>query len=90
MKFEWGNDKAASNLRKHGISFDEATTVFADNLSAAGRDLEHSVGEMRFVIFGLSSYGRILAVSHTDHNSIIRIISARAATHKEIQIYEEG
>jgi len=90
MKFEWDTVKAEINLTKHGITFDEASTVFGDELSATGRDLEHSVDENRFVIFGLSIQGRVLAVSHTDRGAVIRIISARPATRKEKLIYEEG
>ena len=59
MKFEWDPVKAYANEGKHGVTFDEATTVFGDVLSVSGRDLEHSVGENRFVTFGLSSQGRV-------------------------------
>ena len=90
MQFEWDAAKAVSNVRKHGVTFDEARTVFADSLSATGRDLEHSHAESRFVTFGLSSKGRVLAVSHTDHGGVVRIISARPTTRKEKRIYEEG
>lgn len=90
MKFEWDTVKADANRVKHGITFDEASTVFGDELSASGRDLEHSEGEKRFVTFGLSIQGRVLAVSHTDRGEVIRIISARPATRKEKLIYEEG
>ncbi len=90
MKFEWDLVKADTNVAKHGVTFDEASTVFGDVLSVSGRDLEHSAGENRHVTFGLSSHGRILVVSHTDRGDIIRIISARTATRKEKRIYEEG
>ena len=90
MKFESDPVKADANERKHGITFDEASTVFGDVLSVSGRDLEHSVVENRFVPFGLSSQGRVLVVSHTDHAGVIRIISARPATRKEKLLYEEG
>ena len=90
MKFEWDPVKAYANEGKHGVTFDEATTVFGDVLSVSGRDLEHSVGENRFVTFGLSSQGRVLVVSHTDRGGVIRIISARPAIRKEKRIYEEG
>ena len=90
MKFEWDPVKAYANERKHGITFVEASTMFGDVLSVSGRDLEHSVGENRFVTFGLSSQGRVLVVSHTDRAGVIRIISARPATRKEKRIYEEG
>ena len=90
MKFEWEPIKAAANKRKHGVTFDEASTVFGDTLSASGRDLAHSIGEPRFVTLGISSQGRVLAVCHTDRGGVIRIISARPATRKEKRIYEEG
>ncbi|MDB5799874.1 MAG: hypothetical protein JWL63_813 [Rhodocyclales bacterium] len=90
MKFEWDEDKAARNEIKHGVSFDEATTVFADTFSLTGRDPDHSLGERRFVTFGMSNAQRLLVVSHTDRGETIRIISARAATRKERQTYEEA
>ena len=90
MQFEWDAAKAATNALKHGVDFDEASTVFANALSATGRDPDHSIDEARFVTFGLSSKGRVLAVSHTDRSGVVRIISARAATRKERQIYEES
>ena len=90
MRFEWDPAKAAANLRKHGVTFDEASTVFGDTLSVSGRDLEHSVGEARFVTLALSSTGRVLVVCHTDRGSVIRIFSARPAIRKEKRIYEEG
>ena len=90
MKFEWNSAKADSNEAKHNVSFDEASTVFGDDLSITGRDLEHSIGESRLVTFGLSSRRKLLAVSHTERGSIIRIISARAATRKEKRLYEEA
>ena len=90
MRFEWDAAKAAASLLKHGVGFDEATTVFGDALSVSGRDLEHSAGEARFVTLGLSSHGRVLVVCHTDRGSVIRIITARTATRKEKRIYEEG
>ena len=90
MQFEWDAAKAATNVLKHGVDFDEASTVFADDLSATGRDPDHSINEARFLTFGLSNKGRVLAVSHTDRGGVLRIISARAATRKEKQIYEEN
>ena len=90
MRFEWDPAKAAANLLKHGVSFDEASTVFGDLLSVSGRDLEHSEVETRFVTIGLSSEGRILVVCHTDRRNVIRIFSARFAVRKEKKIYEEG
>ena len=90
MKFEWDTRKAALNLAKHGVSFEEATTAFRDTLSATAPDPDHSVGERRFVTFGLSSKGRLLVVSHTERGETIRIISARCTTKQERIIYEEG
>ncbi len=66
MNFYWDPAKAASNLIKHGVSFEEASTVFLDILSATGADPEHSQGEERWLIFGVSSQGNFLVVSHTD------------------------
>ncbi len=90
MNFEWDEATAVSNSRKHGVSFEEATTVFVDDLSLTGRDPDHSQGERRFVTFGLSADGRVLAVSHTERHGTIRIISARPATRAERKLYEEG
>ncbi len=90
MKFEWDPTKADANERKHGVAFEEASTVFGDVLSVSSRDPDHSIEENRFITFGLSIQGRVLLVSHADRASAIRIISARVATRKEKQIYEEG
>ena len=90
MKFEWHGTKAAANLRKHGVSFDEAATVFADVLSFVFPDLDHSDDEARFLIIGMSASGRILVVSHSDRGEKTRIISAREATRKERSFYEES
>ena len=90
MRFDWDAAKAETSLPKHGIAFDEASTVFGDVLSVSGRDLEHSAAEARFVTLGPSSRGRWLVVCPTDGESFIRIISARTATRKEKRIYEEG
>ena len=90
MKFEWHGTKAAANLRKHGVSFDEAATVFADTLSHAFPDQDHSDDETRFLIIGMSEAGRVLVVSHTDREAQTRIISAREATRKERSFYEEN
>jgi len=90
MRFEWDSAKAARNLRKHGVSFEEAVSVFYDPLAATGADPDHSEDEERFVTFGLSSAGRLLVVSHSERGEAIRIISARAAAPSERRIYEEG
>jgi uncharacterized protein len=90
MEFEWNPEKAAINLRKHNISFQEAATVFDDSLSVTFPDPDHSVGENRYVIIGMSRLGQLLVVSHTDRENRTRIISARKATRQERRFYEEG
>jgi hypothetical protein len=90
MKFEWDARKAEINLRKHGVSFDEAGSVFLDRLALSGPDPEHSVRESRYITFGMSRLERLLAVSHTYQPGTIRIITARRVTRGERQIYEEG
>ena len=90
MDFAWDPKKAASNLRKHGVAFEEASTVFRDTLSVSGADPDHSVGERRFITFGVSNSGRLIVVSHHDEAATIRIINARLATRRERKIYEEG
>lgn len=89
-EFEWDPAKAASNQRKHGISFAEAATVFFDPLSITVPDPLHSVDEGRFVITGLSYQRRYLVVVHADRGDRIRIISARPATPSERNEYESG
>jgi uncharacterized DUF497 family protein len=90
MRFSWDPKKAASNLSKHGVSFEEASTVFRDALSATGSDPDHPLGEHRFVTFGISTQNRLLVVAHTDEGDSIRIISARLMTRQERKIYEEN
>ena len=90
MNFEWDPLKAEANVRKHGVMFDEAATVFLDQLAVSGSDPDHSVGESRYITFGTSSLGRLLAMSHTHRSDAIRIISARRVTRSERKIYEEG
>lgn len=90
MCFEWNALKAAGNLRKHGVSFDEAASVFFDPLSATGEDPDHSLEERRFVTFGKSSSGRLLVVGHVERHDAIRIVTAREATRAERKLYEEG
>jgi uncharacterized DUF497 family protein len=89
VRLEWNALKAAANLRKHGVSFDEAASVFFDPLSATGDDPDHSLDERRFVTFGVSSSGRLLVVAHVQHDDCIRIVTARLATRAERKIYEE-
>jgi uncharacterized DUF497 family protein len=90
MKFEWNRAKAAANLHKHGVSFEEAASVFADALSHVFPDVDHSDDETRFLLIGLSRSERVLVVSHTDRDDSVRIISAREATKKERKFYEES
>jgi len=90
LKFERDRDKAAQNLLRHGVSFEEAATVFRDPLSQTGCDPDHSIDEERFVIFGVSTSGRLLLVAHAERGDTIRIVSARSATPGERKIYEEG
>ena len=89
-QFEWEPDKAESNLKKHGVSFAEAATVFFDPLSITVPDPLHSVTENRFVITGLSYQRRHLVVVHSDRDDRIRLISARLATPAERKKYESG
>lgn len=88
MRFEWDENKAAGNLVKHGVSFEEAATVFGDPLSDTFDDPDHSADEHRFVIIGMSEEGRMLIVAHTDDEKSIRIISAREPTRRERDFYE--
>lgn len=88
MHFEWDSKKASTNRRKHGVTFEEATSALRDVFSATAHDPDHSENEERFVTLGISSQGRLLTVSHTDRGNAIRIISARLATNIERQIYE--
>lgn len=90
MKFEWDQNKEAANLSKHGVSFDEAITVFDDPLYLDFFDPDHSYGEYRYIIIGQSSNNRLLLVSYTEYGEIIRIISARKTTRREQKDYEEG
>jgi uncharacterized DUF497 family protein len=90
LEFEWDPDKAASNAAKHGVSFEEAATVFGDPLSLTAYDPDHSQDEDRFITMGSSVDNRLLLVSHTDREDRIRIISARLATRRERKAYEHG
>ncbi len=89
MQFEWNEQKAEANLKKHAVSFDEAETVFADSLFVIFADPDHSAEEKRFVIMGESNQNRLLVVSYTERPLTTRIISARKATRAERQKYEE-
>jgi uncharacterized protein len=88
-QFEWDADKAASNLRKHGVSFDEAVTAFGDALSVLLPDPDHSAGEERYLVMGVSTQGRLLVVAFVERPPRTRIISARLATRRERHDYEE-
>lgn len=90
LRFEWDPEKARCNQRKHGVSFEEALTVFGDLLAADIPDQDHSKHEHRFVIMGLSEAHRILVVSYTERADAIRLISARIAEPAERKEYEEG
>lgn len=90
VRFEWDESKALLNERKHGVSFDEAVTVFADPLSLTVVDGAHSDEEDRFVDIGESSDGRLLVVVYSEHNETIRIISCRSATRAERRTYEQS
>jgi uncharacterized protein len=90
MKFEWDTSKAASNLKKHDVSFAEAQTVFDNPLAFIFEDEAHSVTEHREIIIGHSHRNRLLLISFTEHPNAIRIISARLATQKEREDYEQN
>jgi hypothetical protein len=90
IQFEWDRDKAAANLRKHGVSFDEAGTVFNDALARIFDDGDHSADEAREIIIGHSILNRLLLVCFTERRQdVIRVFSARCATRKERRKYEE-
>lgn len=90
MQFEWDEEKAESNLKKHGVSFEEAQTVWEDYFYVDLFDDEHSVEENRFLIIGESSEKRLLIVSYTERENSVRIISVRELTAKERKDYEQG
>jgi uncharacterized DUF497 family protein len=90
MRFEWDPQKADSNQKKHGVSFQEAASVLGDALSITYPDPDHSVKENRFITVGMSRLGRVLIVAHTNRRGNIRIISARKTTRQERRYYEEG
>jgi uncharacterized protein len=90
MNFEWDPEKDAANQQKHGISFQEASTVFGDPLAWTIADPDHSTEEQRFLTIGYSSRQQLIIVAHTDREERIRIISARSATASERRTYELG
>ncbi|MFH1739845.1 MAG: BrnT family toxin [bacterium] len=89
MQFDWDPGKAWSNVRKHGLSFEEAATVFYDPFSATFDDPDHSDDESRFITVGYSSQNRLCVVVHTERESTLRIISARQTTAQERKRHEE-
>jgi uncharacterized DUF497 family protein len=89
MRFEWDPEKAAANLRKHGVSFIEAATVFGDALSDTFFDPDHSATENRCITIGVSRSGTLLVVAHTERGERVRIISARKPTRTERSYYED-
>ena len=89
MEFEWDPQKAAANLAKHTVSFEDAATVFGDPLGRIMADPRHSTGEERLVLLGLSQNKHLLAVMYVDRGEAIRIVSARRATRSERRTYEE-
>lgn len=89
MEFEWDKLKSAANLAKHGVSFEEASTVLADPLYVDFYDPRHSLDEHRYIIIGRSDQGRILIVSYTERDDAIRLISSREVTRSELKDYEE-
>jgi uncharacterized DUF497 family protein len=90
MRFEWDETKARRNLREHGVSFEEAASVFGDPLALEIRDPQHSQLEERYIAMGYSLLGRLLVVVHSEEAETLRIISARRATRTEREAYEKG
>ena len=90
QQFEWDYAKARENLRKHGVSFEQAGTAFADPLAVMMIDDEHSDEEQRFILVGQSYQGQTLVVVYTERNGTFRLISARPATRRERWMYEES
>ena len=89
LRFEWDEKKAAANLRKHGVSFEEAASAFGDPLSLTIPDPEHSGDEERSVLLGMTERDRLVVVAHTEQADTVRLISARLATPAERRDYEE-
>jgi hypothetical protein len=89
LQFDWDPNKARTNEAKHGVSFAEAATAFGDPLSLTVPDPDHSEGEARFILVGLSYRGRLVVVAHAEADDNVRIISARLATTAERRFYEQ-
>lgn len=90
LRFEWDEEKAKANLKKHRIDFEEAATVFADPFSITIHDPDHSAYEQRYIDIGSSDKDRVLVVVYTERGSNLRIVSCRKATLSERKLYEEG
>jgi len=90
VEFAWDSAKHEANVKKHGVGFHEAATVLEDPLSTTFPDHSHSVEEHRFVTIGISERGRLLVVAHSEDDDTTRIISARRATRREREFYEQG
>jgi len=90
MEFEWDENKARANLRKHKVDFGEAKSVFNDPFLMTFPDPEHSNDEERYLSIGLSAKGRILVVVHTERDETVRLISCRKATPREQKFYEQS
>ena len=90
QEFRWDKNKAKSNEQKHGVSFDEAITVFKDPFTLTILDPDHSVDETRFIDLGYSDHGRLLIVVYTERDNLIRLISSRLANNAERKTYEQS
>lgn len=90
MQFEWDENKHQTNIKKHGLAFPEASTAFGDPMALDFDDPEHSEGEYRLLLFGVTATNRHVVISYTWQGDIIRLISARDMTRREKQIYQEG
>lgn len=89
MDFDWDSEKATENIAKHGVTFEEAASIFSDPLAITYPDPDHSIGEERVLTFGISNQGRLLAVISVERNDTLRIISARTTTRRERGNYEQ-
>jgi len=90
MDFDWDSDKAVENIAKHGVTFEEAASIFSDPLAITFPDPDQSMGEERVLTFGISNQERLLAVISTERSDTLRIISARTTKRRERGIYEQG
>jgi uncharacterized protein len=89
LTFEWDSRKARSNFSKHGVSFETASTVFGDHVSLTIPDPDHSITERRYITIGRAFNGKLIVVVHTERRDNIRIISARRASRRERNFFEE-